>query len=84
MPGNRFKEMPTRKALNLFFEDLARLSLGIGVTEGEAQKIIELTNKSNAAKIQMEKGGSRRGYKKARDELQNYIDQLKKSEQERL
>lgn len=57
---------------DLFIEELAKLKLGIGVTMEEANVIVELSKRIDVAKTNMENGGSRVAYDKARADLENY------------
>lgn len=61
----------------LFMKDLASTRLGVDVTKEEAKNIAELSSKISDAKANIEKGGDRMVYGRAKVALGNYINQLK-------
>ncbi len=60
-----------------FIEKLSTISLGLSVTEEEAQNIVNLSNKAREAKIKMDNGGSKIDYERAYNAFQDYVNKLK-------
>lgn len=67
------------KEMDDFIEELANLTLGIGVTVEEAQKVTELCEKADEAKLVMDNGGSKSDYDIAKKNLDDYTEMLKNS-----
>lgn len=64
-----------------FLEELSRLALGLELTEEEVRTIFDLSQRVEEAKKKMENGGSNIDYEKACSNLQEYTDELKRSEE---
>lgn len=65
------------RAFSDFIEHLAKLSLGLEVTNEEAQKIMQLCKNIETQKQKMEISGSSDGYYNALKELDDYREVLK-------
>lgn len=68
-----------KKEFDDFIEEMVELSLGVGVTEEEAQTIKELYKKAENAKLEMENGGDKTAYEIALKNLEDYSEKLKNS-----
>ncbi len=66
------------KELDYFLEELARMKLGISITDEEIKNIMKLTQNVNKAKDDLENGGSQIAYEKAQIRRDKYIEKLKK------
>lgn len=74
---DRMTEVLQPKELDNFLSDLAERKLGFGVSVEEAGKITDLAKKVSEAKNNIESGGDRLAFGRAKVEFSNYVSDLK-------
>lgn len=74
---NKMTEILTPETEAAFLEDIAAHKLGVTVTLGEASRISELAKTTAEAKADLEKGGDRFRYGRARVAFEDYVNELK-------
>lgn len=74
---DRMTEVLSPKDEKSFLEDLASQRLGVHVSMNEAGTIVELAKKVDSAKADMQNGGDRMAFGRAKIEFGNYVSDLK-------
>lgn len=75
---NNNKLLSINEIKNLF-EKMYKISIGLDLTFNEISKLIELNNKKNTAKKQMENNEGKEQYEIALKNLKSYVELLKKN-----
>ncbi len=74
---SKMKEVLQPKELDAFLSDLAAKKLGVEVTTEEASKIAQMAKEAQDAKANIENGGDRLDYGRAKVAFMNYVNDLK-------
>jgi hypothetical protein len=68
----------TKQEEESFYEELAKLSLGLGITEEEIKTITQLSQSIEDAKEKIKYGGSSDELEQARKNMKDYVDSIVK------